>query len=366
MIILYTGTLLILYSLVSGKKYKLLIGFAFVFVIMAFQSNVGGDYMSYMEYFNNSIISSTAKDEPLWDLLSGLFRPLGWYVYVFFLTFFQCFVLTKLTKQYVDNKYKWQSAVIFFFTFGLMLIQMKALRQALAIGLCMLPYIIDLADKKRKWIYCFVPLILAYLTHNSAIITLPVVILYYLQITRGIFDSKHHNSLEFFYPSILTVAFLVIYQLKTTILLDNLIGLSTYFTDFRLSSYMELRETKGEIFNVSWLIVAGDAFFIFFMTWYYRFANGVFRPLVIMAIASLFFDCMFFGMGTLPRMGYYYLIAIIVVYPNVAGLIHKRYGKMAALAFIALSIVYAVKTSLPWLFGTEFDQFGHYKFFFMQ
>ena len=366
MIILYTGILLILYSLVSGKRYKPHIGFFFVFIIMAFQSNVQGDYMGYMDTFIHGEEIRTAEEEPLWSISFNIFRPVGWYVFVFCLSFFQYFVLVRLTKRFVNNQYQWQSAVLFFFTFGLMLIQMKAMRQALSIELSLLPFIFDLKDKKRKWMYCFVPIVLAYFTHNSAIITLPVVILYYLQITRGVFDFRNFKRLEFFYPTILTVAFLVLYQLRSTILVDYLIGQSKYLTDFRLSGYMDLSETQGNIFNLSLLIVAGDAFFIFFMTWYFRFANGLFRPLVIMAIASLFLNTMFFGMGALARMGYYYLVATIVVYPNVAGLILKRFGKVAALTFIAISIAYAIKTALPWIISSELDRFGNYKFYFMQ
>lgn len=74
--------------------------------------------------------------------------------------------------------------------------------------------------------------------------------------------------------------------------------------------------------------------------------------------------CNVFGVGSLPRMGYYYLVSTIVVYPNIAQLLSVKYGKIVALIFIVMCIGYAVKTSLPWL--TELDTTGYryYEFVF--
>lgn len=177
MIILYTGIILILYSMFSGeltRNYKPIIGFMFTFLIMAFQSNVEGDYMSYMKDFGMGY-SRTMDTEPLWVLLQMPFYLLGWQYFIFFMVLFQVWVVYRISKMYASNHYQYLGAILFFFTFGMMLIQMKALRQGLAIEICLLPFIMKFDNKNRllnRILYCYGPVVIAYFIHNSAIVGL--------------------------------------------------------------------------------------------------------------------------------------------------------------------------------------------------
>lgn len=365
MIILYTGILLILISLIRNDKISPYVGFAFVFLIMGFQEGVKGDYMGYKEAFERMDISRTSSDEPLWDIITFFFHPLGWRVFVITLTAFQCWVLAKITIRYTSKQYHWLSPILFFFWFGMMLIQMKAMRQGLAIELCLLPMAIDLTNKKRKWPWCFSPWVAAYFIHNSCLIILPIVALYYMQVTRNLLGGKNHSKRgEFYYPVIVTASFYALYVVKTTFLNDYFSQIALLFTDFRLSDYMSMRETEGDIFNVSSLLIFADTVFVFLNTWCYKKVTGTCRILLLMAIISSFLDMLFFGMGSLPRMGYYYLPGMIISLPIVTKKLKLRFGRIFAYAFIVMCIGYTIKTSLPWIQSVIDGGFGTYRFFF--
>ena len=152
----------------------LFLGFAFVFLIMGFQSNVEGDYDGYKIGFS-MIDTRTAEDEPLWVFLYKIFQPFGFEFFVCCIALFEVFVLTKLAQRFSSHSYKWLPAILFFFMFGMMLIQMKALRQGLAVEVCMLPFILSVEKRKFKLLYCLIPLFTAFLIHNSALVMFPAI-----------------------------------------------------------------------------------------------------------------------------------------------------------------------------------------------
>lgn len=362
MIILYIGILLIVVSLLFGKKMKPIMGFAFVLIIMGLQSNVEGDYDGYMEEFYMSD-ARTAEDEPLWVFIYKMFQSFGFEFFVFCVALFEVIILTNIAKKFSPYPYKWLSAVLFFFMFGMMLIQMKALRQGLAVEICMLPFVFGIERKKFKLLYCFIPLFMAFLIHNSALVMFPVILLYYLNASLGFLEPKENKQRSGFKLPIIALGTLIfVYYLRTNIFQIYLLQLSVLFDDFRLSSYLE---NDNETFELSMLIVFADAVFVFFSVWYYQHAKGAMRILSIMTIIAIFADVIFFGVGSLPRMGYYYLVSAMVVYPNIAHLLLVKYGKLVAWTFVCLCVGYAVKTSLPWLIGPDSTGYRFYEFVFM-
>ena len=372
MIILYTGILLILYSLFSGeltRNYKPTIGFMFIFLIMAFQSNVQGDYMSYMEDFGMGY-SRTMNTEPLWVLLQKPFYSFGWKYFIFFMVLFQIWVVCRISKLYASNHYQYLGAILFFFTFGMMLIQMKALRQGLAIEICLLPFIMKFENKNRLLnciLHCYGPVVIAYLIHNSAIVgLLPATALFMMYQKSWFQKTKNSYKGEWFVPTVITIIFCVLYLFKHSVFSELFTKLSTIVTmnDIRLGGYL-LSDQENGLFDISWPIVLYDAIMVFLSTWYYRYINGKGRILTLMAIISFFADMLFFGMGSLPRIGYFFVIANVIVIPCLASLISKRFGKLYTLLFIFLCLGYSIKTSLPFLLEMDNGGFGAYKFIFM-
>lgn len=364
MTILYTGILLIIVSIIRQKKMSLYIGFAFVFAIMAFQEGVEGDYMGYKYKFflqENNI----SKEEPIWDILNQLFFPLGWRTFIVLISLFQIWIMTNITKKYSDKDFSWTSPIIFFFWFGMMLIQMKALRQALAINMCFLPFTLNIINKKMKWPWCFVPLLIAFYIHNSSLIFLPVIALYYMHLSYGWLNKKENTKAEFYYPILMTISFFVIYLSKETILKDYFTQINILYSDFRLAGYTTLEEIGGSIEDVSLLIIIADAIFVFINTWTFQYSKGITSIFIIITVCASFLDMLLFGLGTLPRIGYYYLPAMLVTLPNSTKMLQQRYGNIMAYGFIVFFLAYAIKTSLPFLTEDNSGTFTSYRFFFI-
>ena len=118
-------------------------------------------------------------------------------------------------------------------------------------------------------------------------------------------------------------------------------------------------------FDISWLIVLYDAIIMFLVAWYYRFADSRMRVFCWASMVAAIGDMLFFGIGSLPRIIMYLVVFNLAVYPAVATQLNRKFGRIWALAFLVLLLGYAVKTSLPWMLGTDGGRFGTYRFIFM-
>ena len=173
MIIFYVGILLIIYSLLFKDKYSLNIAFAFIFLIMGFQSNVDGDYYSYFNEFSyldlNGFISN--KEEYFWFYLVGISNQfMSFPTFICLLSLFQCFCVKNFIARFADMEYLFISAILFFFTFNYMLMQMKALRQGLAVDMCMLSFVMVDNRNRKSLLVAILLSLAAYFTHKSSLI----------------------------------------------------------------------------------------------------------------------------------------------------------------------------------------------------
>ena len=127
-----------------------------------------------------------------------------------------------------------------------------------------------------------------------------------------------------------------------------------------------MSEVQGEISNVSLLIICYDALIVFLATWYFvntKFEKKIFA---IMSVVASFWDMLFFGMGSLMRVGYFFSIVNIAVIPNLASMIEDKWGKRVAFLFVIICVSYAIKTTLPSFTSLDPNLFGNYKFIFLK
>ena len=368
-IILVTGILLIIVSLATEKKYKSYIGFAFVFLIMGFQSGVEGDFMGYMqEYYGLSVSevvdSRTIEDEPVFPYLMkffGYFAP-DW-MFILLMSLFECFVLERFVSRYANGPYQFIAAILFFFTFNMMLLQMKVLRQGLAIELMLAAFLLmERRRKKFPWVPALLAVV-AYFTHNSSLVAAPFLILFYFATRKEHFLTKTGNGDLF--PVIMVAVYLFVYFIKTTLLYDYLINLALLSDETnRLIGYFSEKELEN-VFDISWLIVLYNAIIMFLVAWYYRFADSRMRVFCWASMIAAIGDMLFFGIGSLPRIIMYLVVFNLAVYPAVALQLSKKFGKIWVIAFLVLLVGYAVKTSLPWMVGVDEGRFGTFRFIFM-
>ncbi len=343
-----------------NKKYSPYWGFLFVLLIMGLQSGVNGDYYGYFDYFNDLKSGSFYPQSDIefgWALLNKIFSFTPFPVFLFAISFLQYVILSKFVKIYIPGPYQFIAAILFFFTFSFMLLQMKAIRQGLAVELCVAAFMY--LDNKKLWATLLLVL-LAFSIHNSSLIITPFIILFFCSKKFHWFEKKI-IKVNFFYPLIWTAIFLTIYSLKTTILNKYLMSLSISNAFLRFSGYFEDIQYQ---FDISWLIVFYNALIVFTVTWFYKYATPTMRFFSILSVIAAFFDMLLFGLGSLSRIFLYISIFNIVVYPNVAKSIKQKFGSLVYLTYIVICVAYAFKTSLPWMLETADDRFGTFRFIF--
>ena len=272
--------------------------------------------------------------------------------------------MDRFVSRFAIGPYQFMSAILFFFTFNMMLLQMKALRQGFAIELMVAAFLLMKSKKKKiPWLSLLL-VVSAFFTHNSSLVVVPFFLLFYIATQREKFLTQWGNGNLF--PIIMVGVYFFVYFIKTTILNDYLIGIAMLSgDDFRLSVYFSENEIQNA-FHISWLIVLYDAIIIALVAWYYRFADSKMRVFCWASMIAAVGDMLFFGIGALPRIIMYLVVFNLAVYPAVAQQLERKFGKIGVLVFLVLLVGYAVKTSLPWILGVDDGRFGTYRFIFMQ
>ena len=308
MLIFYIGILLILYSFISNNlgHYKTSVGFFLCFLIMGFQSGVNGDYDNYMnEFIHIDLIDSPVarKQEYFWLYLTYIFQKIvDFPVFICILSLFECACIKSFVDRFANKKQIYISAILFFFTFNYMLIQMKALRQGLAVDLCMLSFVL--------------------------------------------------------------IAIITIYISKKFFLDRFLIPILSSLDDNHYANYaMDFTEYAG---TMGFLPILYNTIIVTLLAWYHKYASNKEQFFIYVSILGFFIDVLVFATGSIQRLLLYFIFANLVVLPGLANQINKQYGRFAYLLFISLLIGYSFKTSIFWLMSGDAVMFGQYQFIFMQ
>lgn len=372
-IILTSGIFLMIFSFLFRKKLPPYWGVIVIFLIMGFQDGVEGDFLNYKEVYENFTKYSnyqirTSDDEPVWNWLFKTCAPnMPFWGFVVLLSGFECFVLFLIVRKYGSEEYGWLGPILFFFTFYLMLIQMKAMRQGLAVELLALSFF--MIERKQGIYLSALLFMLAYYTHNSALVAAPILIVQ--AIVAKFFDKKNDKdtvnesqSHNIIFPIAMLFVYMVVYMLKSTSLNDWLgqMALAAEDNDSRLSEYLTTEQQYA--FNISWLIVLYDGVMVFLCSWFIQRATWRNRIFAIASIVGCYGDMLLFGLGSLPRMMMFYYLFNIITYPHITEMINAKLGRISAAFFVLFIIGYAIKTSLPWITGVADDRFGTYHFIF--
>jgi hypothetical protein len=175
--------MVVLFAFAEDKKlikHGLKISFFIIFLFLALRYDYGNDYAGYLDGFYEvnkySWIDYTSTKELFhyeagWVFLNRLFEPLGFFAMVAFLAAVNCYLLYRFIKKYVPTKYYWLAIFLYTFTPNLMLIQLSAMRQTVAILIFLVAF--DYLYQKKIIPYVLLVL-LASTFHSSATILLVV------------------------------------------------------------------------------------------------------------------------------------------------------------------------------------------------
>lgn len=384
-IILIVGFLLLIVSFLKRDKYSLYIGFAFVFLIMGFQSNVQGDYYGYLDSFEQIRVSGkvdtrTVETEPFYPFLMKLLSFGPWWLFLAVTSFFQTTVLAIFVRKYANKSYQWVAAIMFFFTFNMMLLQMKAIRQAFSIELIIWAFLLmeyEIVNRKTKqkkwhripWLSLLVT-VLAYYTHNTVLVLVPFLILYWWALKRPEKIQNFGNG-ELF-PWIMVGVYAIVCILKEAIFkqyLESFVLLVISNSDSQYMSYID--GSSSQSFQnqklttpLYYLVFYGSI--VYFAACSYQKSDSRMRVFCLAAILGAIGEILFFSMGSLPRIIMGLSVFSLVVIPNILYYIKHKYGPAFALGYFVLAFFMLAKISIPWMLQTTDGRFGTYKFIFMQ
>lgn len=371
MFIFSVGIILIIYSLITSnnKSYSIPIAFLFCCVIMGFQSNVVGDFDVYQYSFENFTFNSreVEKGEYFWVILNYLFQKItSFHIFITCLSAFQCFVLVKYVNRFAGkSEYCFISALLFFFTFNYMLLQMKALRQGLAIELALSALLfIDYYIKKKHYILYAIPYSFAafYSHHSSAILLIMVWGYFFYLIFTKKQETKNLKKPGIIMPISMAALGFVLFTIKRRFLDEFLVPYMMLLGEDRYEGYIQQLVDK-EVFSP--LVITYDIVVLFLLGWYYKQADYRMKYLTIAAIVGMFLDILCFANDSVQRILLYFSIFNIVVFPNIISSVSKHYGKFIAWILIIFFMGYAFKTSYFFMTDTHLDRFGNYQFFFL-
>lgn len=375
MTILVVGILLIIYGIITNKKYSVGIGMLFVLLIMGFQEGIPGDYMVYKDTFNRGvvdvgIIGSTAKEGEfvyIWAM-EHISDVMNFHCYVLLTSIVQCLAMGMMIKNFADRKYWYFGVLLIFFTFNIMMLQMKAMRQGYAMDLLLLSYYLL---GKQKYIWSLIPVLLAFGYHNSSIIAIPfyIVLLVLMFVRRKEIKDVYvpvtvskHNGIGT--ATWLAGGLFAFYVLRFVVFADYINPFLEAFDAFEYSGYLDVLEEQ----SVSWWILLYHIVIVFAVTLYYVNEVDLFRKyLALLTIVAMFLGIATFGYGNLMRVPAYFIIFCIVVFPNVAGMLHRRYGKLIALGFVLFNMLYIMYGSVVNMLSMKTDTgtgFGPFTFSF--
>ena len=164
------------------KQRALVLSLLIVCLFLAVRYNYGNDYQTYREMFYYGSLRSYI--EPGFGFLSKLFSGLGFYYLVAFISIINITVLYFFIKCYVAENYRWMAVSIYILSYELMLINASAMRQSIAISLCIIATIIVL--NKKNLLYSIALVLIAQCFHRSAAAMLIFLLYFYCLEKYGI------------------------------------------------------------------------------------------------------------------------------------------------------------------------------------
>jgi transmembrane protein EpsG len=299
----------------KGYEFFLKVAFFIIFLFLALRYDYGNDYRAYLEAFwritrySEPDNLNTERYEPGWQLLYHLFKPFGFFALIAVLSAFNSFVYYRFIKRYVSPDYYWFSVFLYVFNFNFMLINTSAIRQSLAINLFI--FSIDYLYKKDITRY-FLCIGMASLFHKSALILIPV---YFI----GAMNWRLNRAYAF-----MIFCFFMLLVFGGNLFLSNIADfINGYFPEYAVYTDTSVESKSGGTkLGVLFTI------FLFTLVLYYATLQDN-KNIVVFKIAILSFLVypLTWMIFLLDRIQYYFLIAIIVVYPiillNVKNIVYR-------------------------------------------
>jgi len=301
------------FSVKMQKKWGLEAAFLLIALFSAIRYEYGNDYTSYREIFEfyanltfNDVILYTDKEFG-WSILCWFLGKLPFQVLVALLSFSGSYVFYWFIKNNVKKDKWWLSVFIYYFTPIFFLVQLSMLRQTLAITIVLLaiPYVL-----KKRIITSILFVLFATIFHTSAIVFLPFVLIGYLPENRfKMFWVIIAGLSVFTYLSRDVMAVLLNFVFQTN---NNIESYSNYTVD---NGSEVAKLGFGSLVNTIYIIIS----LILIAKQEYKIA------IMALLLSASLLSLPFVEIGVnIRRIGYYFDVFMIVVYPMTIQSINNK------------------------------------------
>ncbi len=309
----------------SGEHF-LKLSFFIIFYFMALRYNFGNDYSAYMNGFyiinSNPNISYWGGDihfEAGWIFLCRLFKPFGFFALIAFISLFNCIVYYRFLKKYVLPNYYWFAVFFYTFNSSIMLVNLSAIRQSIAIAFFLIS--LEYVYKKNaiKFLLCIA---CASLFHSTALVLLPVYLI-------GLFNYRINKLAAFF----VFVAYLILFRLTEVIM--PLISIFLLLNIKNYALYMEQSESSAGLGVLLYSIL------LLLILSYAKKLNN--ENLLMSKVAILHFAIIPLGLSVAMfyRIGFYFTPALIAVFPQLFLNIRPLFVKRSIVILVVLHTMYS-------------------------
>lgn len=329
-------TLLAYISKYKKTRFLFELTFFIIFCFTAFRFNFGRDYPGYHESFDAISNFKGFEDirfdffnfEPAWTILNYIFKPIGFYGFIIFLSAFLIYTYYSLIKKYVNPKYYWVSIFIYLFSSDIMWIQFSAIRQALTIAI-FIHSIKYITEKNRPVIYVLMNLF-GGLFHSSAYFMIPLVVFSFPKIKKSKITGL-----------VIIVVFWSLIFLGE-MFLSHMIELTSLLSGDRYTSRFETE------MDVSITIIGSIAWgtLLAIVIYYARYQNENIRNLFYLTSINSMVYVLAPFVFLADRMGYYFAVYSIVTYPIIMQNEKRKFVRIGIFAIFAIYLTYRLQNFL--------------------
>ena len=308
-----------------------------LFIITGLKAvSVGSDTISYYNRYVGAdymLTADNAVTEPGYNWLGYFFHDMlgiSFYAFDALMAAFICIVLAFFLKRYSSNLYL---SLFLYMTIGLFSMSMSGLRQTLAIYLCMIPVILScetnghqyISNKKKIWqlILGVVCVIAATTLHNSAIIFLPILLLFNVRLTK-------QQTILFIVLATMTIVFRDI----LTNIMSNFLPVRyedlDLNLDYKMNTLMLMVPIAIGLFCA--LLSRPDGLDG-------KYSKAVSLMFIFLAL-QITFNNLSLNNNQIGRLGFYFWNSYIVLIPYTLECIPRQSRQIITVAIIALCMVY--------------------------
>ena len=316
---------------IDNKRILIIISFLLLFLVSALRVNVGTDYLSYKEWFDNTHGPSLEYANFLFNNLIFLIKIFTNNSQVFFaVTSFIILSLVYYTN--VKNNKEYDMSLYLFVTLGFYFSTFNGIRQWISIALFMLAYNYSIKKDYKKY---FLLIIIASLFHVSALLLIPFYFIFNVKFTDKIKMYIIGSCLIFF--KIFNIQVIIEFLLKHFAI--------TYYWRY-ISSGVDLTKGVGSPFSI---ILAGGMFiyYILFKKYFiekmdiekYEQNKHLCFIIIIFAILNTVNNLF-------SRFALYFIPLIITLLPDFYVIYDKKWQKYIKILIIIVGLIFLTVNTL--------------------